>query len=74
MGLSLLICLMQKQTRIWKFCYKNVNYYNLVIRKKSEARKSIYNQKNAYYYVLKNLDTGCFFAEIFTLFSDKTDF
>jgi hypothetical protein len=23
---------------------------------------------------LKNLDTGCFIAEIFTLFSDKTDF
>ena len=65
---------MQKQARVWKFCYKNVNYHNLVIRKKSEVRKSIYNQKNAYYYVLKNLDTGCFIAEIFTLFSDKTDF
>lgn len=64
----------KKQARDLDFYYKNVNYYNLVIRKKSEARKSIYNQKNAYYYVLKNLDTGCFFAEIFTLFSDKTDF
>ena len=45
-----------------------------MIRKKSEVGKSIYNQKNAYYHVLKNLDTGCFIAEIFTLFSDKTDF
>lgn len=64
----------KKQARDLDFYYKNVNYHNLVIRKKSEARKSIYNQKNAYYYVLKNLDTGCFIAEIFTLFSDKTDF
>lgn len=45
-----------------------------MIRKKSEVRKSIYNHKNAYYHVLKNLDTGCFIAEIFTLFSDKTNF
>ena len=65
---------MQKQASVCEFCYKNVNYHNPVIRKKSEVRKSIYNQKNAYYDVLKNLDTGCFIAEIFTLFSDKTDF
>ena len=45
-----------------------------MIRKKSEVAKSIYKQKNGYYYVLKNLDTGSFIAEIFTLFSDKTDF
>lgn len=45
-----------------------------MIRKKIEVKKSIYNQNNAYYYILKNLDTGCFIAEIFTLFSDKTDF
>ena len=64
----------KKQARDLDFYYKNVNYYRLVIRKKSAVRKSIYNQKNAYYYVLKNLDTGCFIAEIFTLFSDKTDF
>lgn len=64
----------KKQARDLDFYYKNVNYYNLVIRKKSEASKCIYNHKNAYYYVLKNLDTGCFIAEIFTLFSDKTDF
>lgn len=44
------------------------------MRKKSEIRKSIYNQKNACYHVLKNLDTGRFIAEIFTLFSDKTNF
>ena len=29
---------------------------------------------NDYYYILKNLDTRCFIAEIFTLFSDKTNF
>ena len=66
--------MMQKQVRVWEFCYKNVNYYNLVIRKKSEVGKVYIIRKNAYYYVLKNLDTGCFIAEIFTLFSDKTDF
>ena len=31
-------------------------------------------QNNAYFYVLKNLDTGSFIAEIFTSFYDKTDF
>lgn len=51
-----------------------MNYHSIVIRKKIEVRKSIYNHNNAYYYILKNLDTGCFIAEIFTLFSDKTDF
>ena len=66
--------MMQKQVRVWEFCYKNVNYYNLVIRKKSEVGKVYIIRKNAYYYVLKNLDTGCFIAEIFNLFSDKTDF
>ena len=45
-----------------------------MIRNESEVRKSIYKQKNTYFYVLKNLDTGSFIAEIVTSFYDKTDF
>lgn len=36
MGLSLLLCLMQKQARGLDFCYKNVNHHSLVIRKRPD--------------------------------------
>ena len=34
--LNLLLYLMQKQARGLDFCYKNVNYHSLVIRKRSD--------------------------------------
>lgn len=35
--LNLLLYLMEKQARIWEFCYKNVNYHSLVIRKRPDC-------------------------------------
>lgn len=66
--------IVQNNQALLSLCYEDVNYHNLVIRNKSEVRKNSYKQKNKYFYVLKNLDTGSFIAEIFTSFYDKTDF
>lgn len=66
--------IVQNNQALLSLCYEDVNYHNLVIRNKSEVGKSIYKQNNAYFYVLKNLDTGSFIAEIVTSFYEKTDF